>query len=92
MSRQPLAAGRLVNQARGRAGAAAAVPFLVLDLGRGCDPHQARCRCCRWRSRWRTTAAQAQAEHASHQAAAHGHRRQARRGHRGLVAWWGRVR
>jgi hypothetical protein len=68
---------------------AAAVPgpYLVLDLGRGLDPHQARCRRCRWRSRWRTTAAQARAEHDHHQAAAHGHRRPARRGHRGLVVW-----
>jgi hypothetical protein len=92
MSRHATVAGRLVAEARGgRVGAAAAVPFLVLDLGRGCDPHQARCRCCRWRSRWRTTAAQAQAEHARHQAAAHGRGRPARRGHRGLVAW-GRLR
>jgi hypothetical protein len=90
MSRHPSVTGRLVAQARGgRAGAAAAVPFLVLDLGRGCDPHQARCRRCRWRSRWRTTTAQAQAEHARHQVAAHGRCR--RRGRRGLVAW-GRVR
>jgi hypothetical protein len=80
--------GRLAATARGgRAGAAATVPFLVLDLGRGCDPHQARCRCCRWRSRWRTTAAQARAEHAHHQAAAHGRGRPARRGHRGLMGW-----
>jgi hypothetical protein len=69
----------------GRAGAA--VPFLVLDLGRGCDPHQARCRRCRWRSRWRTTAAQARVEHARHQAATHSRRRPARRGHLGLMAW-----
>jgi hypothetical protein len=85
MSRQPLAAGRLVDETRGRAGAEAAFPFLVLDLGRGCDPHQARCRCRRWRSRWRTTSAQAQAEHARHQAAAHGRRRPARRSRLGLV-------
>jgi hypothetical protein len=92
MSRQSTVAGRLVAEARGgRAAAAAATPFLVLDLGRGCDPHQARCRRCRWRSRWRTTAAQAQVEHASHQAAAHGRRRQARRGGLRLVAW-GRAR
>jgi hypothetical protein len=92
MSRQSTIAGRTVAEVRGgRAGAAAAVPFLVLDLGRGCDPHQARCRCCRWRSRWRTTAAQAQAEHARHQAAAHGRGRPARRGRLGLVAR-GRVR
>ena len=40
MSRQSSVAGRKVAQARGgRAGAAAEVPFLVLDLGRGCDPH-----------------------------------------------------
>ena len=89
MSRPSSVVSRLVAEALGgRAAAAAAVPFLVLDLGRGCDPHQARCRGCRWRSRWRTTAAQAQAEHARHQAAAHGRdRRPARRGHRGLVVW-----
>jgi hypothetical protein len=88
MRRHVTVAGHLVAQALGgRAGASAAVPFLVLDLGRGCDPHQARCRCCRWRSRWRTTAAQAQAEHARHQAAAHGRGRRARRGRLGLVAW-----
>ena len=28
-------------------------PYLVLDLSRGLDPHQARCRRCRWRSGWR---------------------------------------
>jgi hypothetical protein len=88
MSRHPSVAGRMLSEARGgRAGAAAAVPFLVLDLGRGRDPHQARCRGCRWRSSWRTTAAQAQAEHARHQAAAHGRGRPARRGHRGLMDW-----
>jgi hypothetical protein len=87
MSRQSSVAGRKVAQARGgRAGAAAEVPFLMLDLGRGCDPHQARCRGCRWRSRWRTTAAQAAAEHARHQAAAHGHRRSARQGRLRLLA------
>jgi hypothetical protein len=75
----------------GRARPAAAVPLLALDLGRGCDPHQARCRRCRWRSHWRTTAAQAQAEHARHQAAAHGPRRPARRRRLGLLAW-GRLR
>ena len=83
MSRHATVAGRLVAEARGgRAGALpAAVPFLVLDLGRGCDPHQARCRRCRWRSSWRATAAQAQAEHARHQVAAHG------RGRRAGPAW-----
>ena len=87
MRTYPGVAGRKVAEVLGgRAGTAAAVPFLVLDLGRGCDPHQARCRRCRWRSRWRTTAAQAQAEHARHQASAHG-RRPARRGRLGLVAW-----
>ena len=85
MTRCATVAGRLVAEALGgRAGVAAAVPFLVLDLGRGADPHQARCRRCRWRSRWRTTAAQAQAEHARHQATAHGRGRPARRG---SVAW-----
>jgi hypothetical protein len=85
MSRHLRVAGRKVAQARdGRADTAAAVPLLVLDLGRGCDPHQARCRRCRWR----TTTAQAQAEHARHQAAAHGRgRRPARRGRLGLEAW-----
>jgi hypothetical protein len=89
MRTHPSVAGRMVAEALGgRAGAAAAVPFLVLDLGRGCDPHQARCRRCRWRSRWRSTAAQARVEHARHQAAAHGRwgPRPARRGRRGLVA------
>jgi hypothetical protein len=73
--------GRLAaTTLRDRAGAAAVPgPYLVLDLGRGRDPHQARCRRCRWRSSWRTTAAHAQAEHARHQAAAHG-RGPARRG------------
>jgi hypothetical protein len=81
-------ADRLAATAWGnRAGATDTVPFLVLDLGRGCDPHQARCRWCRWRSRWRMTAAQARAEHARHQAAAHGRRHPGRGGHRGLVAW-----
>jgi hypothetical protein len=89
MSRQSTVTGRLVAEARGdRAAVAAAAPFLVLDLGRGCDPHQARCRCCRWRSRWRTTATQAQAEHARHQAAAHGRsRRPARHGRLQLMPW-----
>jgi hypothetical protein len=92
MTRHASIAGGLMSEARdGRAGAVAAVPFLVLDLGRGCDPHQARCRCCRWRSRWRTTTAQAQAEHARHQAAAHGRGgRSARCGRLGLIA--GRAR
>jgi hypothetical protein len=87
MSRHATVAGRMVAEAlRGRADAAAAVPFLVLDLGRACDPHQARCRRCRWRSRWRATAAQAQAEHDRHQAAAHSRgRRTARGGRRRLV-------
>ena len=90
MSWHATIADRLPPGARGgRAGAATTVPFLVLDLGRGCDPHQARCRRCRWRSRWRTTAAQARVEHARHQAATHGRRgpRPARRGRLGLMAW-----
>jgi hypothetical protein len=87
---------RLTTQVRlaataldGRADAVPRIPdpYLVLDLGRGCDPHQARCRRCRWRSRWRTTAGQAQAEHARHQAAAHGRRRPARRGRLVVGAW-----
>jgi hypothetical protein len=89
MSRHATVAGRMVAEAlRGRADAAVGVsgPYLVLDLGRGCDPHQARCRRCRWRSSWRATAAQAQAEHHRHQAAAHSRgRRTARRGVRRLV-------
>jgi len=91
MSGQATTEGRLVADALGgRAGAATAVPFLVLDLGRGRDPHQARCRRCRWRSSWRTTAAQAQAQHARHQAAAHGYgrRRSARRDRFRLMARW----
>jgi hypothetical protein len=89
MRRHATVAGRLVAEARGgRAAGGAAIPFLVLDLGRGCDPHQARCRRCRWRSRWRATAAQAQAEHARHQLAAHSRgRRRARHGRLRLVAW-----
>jgi hypothetical protein len=88
MSRHATAAGRLVAEAQGgRAAGGAATPFLVLDLGRGCDPHQARCRGCRWRSRWRTTAAQAQVEHARHQATTHNRGRQARRGRLRLTAW-----
>jgi hypothetical protein len=76
----------------GRPRAVAAVPFLVLDLGRGHDPHQTRCRGCRWRSGWRTTAAQVETEHARHQLAAHGWgSRSARRGRFRLVArWWHR--
>jgi hypothetical protein len=90
MTWQSTVAGGMAAQALvGRAGAAPGVLFLVLDLGRGCDPHQARCRLCHWRSRWRTTAAQARAEHASHAAAVHG--RPARRGRRGRAAW-GRMR
>jgi hypothetical protein len=72
----------------GRADAAPGIPdpYLVLDLARGCDPHQARCRRCRWRSGWRATAAPARAEHDRHQVAAHGRgRRPVRRGRRGLV-------
>jgi hypothetical protein len=89
MSRNVTALGRMLPEAQGgRGGTATGVPFLVLDLGRGCDPHQARCRRCRWRSRWRMTAVQARAEHARHQAAAHGQgRRPARRSRLGLVAW-----
>ena len=89
MSRQSIVEGPRPPEALGggRGDAAAAVPFLVLDLGRGCDPHQARCRRCRWRSGWRTTAAQAQVEHARHQAAAHDRGpRPARRGRLGLAA------
>jgi hypothetical protein len=89
MSRPVNTAGRMVADAwSGRADSAAGAPLLVLDLGRGCDPHQARCRCCRWRSRWRTTAAQAHIEHDRHQATAHSRdRHPARRGRLGLVAW-----
>jgi hypothetical protein len=92
MSRQSIVGDRPVAQARGgHTNPAAAAPFLVLDLGRGCDPHQARCRRCRWRSRWRATAAQAQVEHARHQAATH-HRRPARRAGRLRLVAWGRPR
>jgi hypothetical protein len=88
MSRQATSEVRLATAVGGRAGAAVVpAPFLVLDLGRGRDPHQARCRRCRWRSGWRTTAAQAQVEHARHQAAAHRRgRRPARRGRLGLLS------
>jgi hypothetical protein len=81
MSRQATTEGRLAAEALGGCAGAAAVPtpYLVLDLGRGRDPHQARFRRCRWRTGWRTTAAQVQAEHDRHQAAAHG-RGPARRG------------
>lgn len=89
MSRYPSVAGRKVAQAQGdRVGAPGTVPFLVLDLGRGCDPHQARCRRCRWRSGWQTTAAQAQVEHSRHEATAHRRgQRPARRRRLGLVVW-----
>ena len=88
MSRLTLAGGRLAGgrlaatALGGRVGAAASSqgPYLVLDLGRGCDPHQARCRRCRWRSFWRATAREVWAEHARHQAAAHGRRANRRRG------------
>jgi hypothetical protein len=64
-------------------------PYLVLDLGRGLDPHQARCRRCRWRSGWRSTAAQVQAEYGRHQLAAHAPgRRRARRDLRGRLGRW----
>jgi hypothetical protein len=64
-------------------------PYLVLDLSRGLDSHQARCRRCRWRSGWRATAVQARAEHARHQRAAHGRSRHGgRAGRRGLMARW----
>jgi hypothetical protein len=72
----------------GRADAAPGFPdpYLVLDLARGCHPHQARCRRCRWRSGWRATAAQARAEHDRHQFAAHGRgHRPVRRGRRALI-------
>jgi hypothetical protein len=88
MSRQTTTTeGRLAATALGgQAGAAAGIPgpYLVLDLGRGRDPHQARCRRCRWRSGWRATAAQVVAEYDRHQAAAHG-RGPARRGRLRLV-------
>jgi hypothetical protein len=94
MSRLSTSEGCLAAEARGgQAGAAAGVPapYLVLDLGRGRDPHQARCRRCRWRSGWRATAAQVQVEHARHQAAHRRGRYPARRGRRGLLSReWGR--
>jgi hypothetical protein len=74
---------------RADAAAGGPSPYLVLDLVRGRDPHQARCRRCRWRSGWRTTATQAQAEHDRHQAAAHARgSRSARRGRLRLAARW----
>jgi hypothetical protein len=89
MIRQATTQGRRDAMALGgRADAAPGVsgPYLVMDLGRGRDPHQARCRRCCWRSDWRATAAQARAEHDRHQLAAHSRgRRPARRGRRGLV-------
>jgi hypothetical protein len=92
MSRLTLARGRLAATALGgRVGAAASGqgPYLVLDLGRGRDPHQARCRRCRWRSYWRATAREVWAEHARHQRAAHGPgRRGGRAGRRGLATRW----
>ena len=92
MRRHATVTGRMAADAQGgRAGAAVAVPLLVLDLGRGCDPHQAHCRRCRWRSRWRTPAAQAQAEHARHQLAVHARSRRAtRRGPLRLMEGWRR--
>jgi hypothetical protein len=94
MSRLTTNEGRLAAMALGRRADAAAClpgPYLVLDLGRGRDPHQARCRRCRWRSGWWTTAAQARVEHDRHQVAAHRcGRRPARRARRGLVARWAR--
>jgi hypothetical protein len=92
MSGQAATEGRLAATVLGgRAGAAGGVQvrYLVLDLGRGRDPHQARCRRCRWRSRWRTTTAQAQAEHARHQLAVHARSRRAtRRGPLRLMDRW----
>jgi hypothetical protein len=88
MSRLTTTEGRVAAEVLGgRAGAAAIpTPYLVLDLGRGCDPHQARCRRCRWRSGWQMTSAQVVAEHDRHQAAAHGRGRgPARRGRLRLV-------
>jgi hypothetical protein len=52
-------------------GAITAPAYLVLDLGHGPTPHQARCRRCRWRSGWRATAVEAFTEHDQHQAVAH---------------------
>lgn len=85
MRRHASVGGRLADELDGRADSAAAVPFLVLDLGGGCDPHQARCRRCRWRGGWWMNAAQARIEHARHQATTHG--RRSRRDRRSLVAW-----
>jgi hypothetical protein len=93
MSGEPTTEVRLAATVLGGRVAAAGVqvPYLVLDLGRGCDPHQARCRRCRWRSSWRMTAALAQAEHARHQVAVHARsRRAARRGLLRLMERWRR--
>ena len=96
MSRLTASKGRqAATRLPGRAGASAGVPapYLVLDLGRGLDPHQARCRRCRWRSRWRATAAQARAEHDRHQVTAHGrHATRRRGGLRGRLGLAGRRR
>jgi hypothetical protein len=90
MNRLSTSDGHLVTKAlRGHAGTAAGIPapYLVLDLGRGVDPHQARCRRCRWRSRWRATAPQVRAEYDRHRVAAHGPgRRAGLRGRLGRVA------
>jgi hypothetical protein len=89
MSRLTTEVRLAVTALGGRADAAPGVPgpYLVLDLGRGLDPHQARCRRCRWRSGWWATAAQAQAEHDRHHLAAHSRgRRTVRRGRRRLVS------
>jgi hypothetical protein len=88
MTRRVTTEGRLAVLRHPGPAAAVPAPFLVLDLGRGCDPHQARCRRCRWRSRWRATAAQARAEHDRHQVAAHAPGRSRRPARRGLVARW----
>ena len=95
MSRPATTEARLAAMMLGRRADAAAClpgPYLVLDLGRGRDPYQVRCRRCRWRSGWRTTAAQARVEYDRHRVAAHrgGRRRPARRARRGLVARWAR--
>jgi hypothetical protein len=90
MSR-PTTVRQAITALDGRSGAPGGVPapYLVLDLGRGLDPHQARCRRCRWRSRWRPTAAQAQTEYDRHELAAHApSRRRVRRGRRGRLTRW----
>jgi hypothetical protein len=49
----------------------AVVPMLVLDHGHSPNPHQARCRLCRWRGGWHPTVDAARTDHTRHLATAH---------------------